>query len=40
MENYFNIDGGRKLNIMDTKAYFNKYMRALNMQKFMDISFN
>ena len=40
MENYFDMDGGRKLNIMETKTYFNKYMRALGMAKYMDISFN
>ena len=26
IENYFNVDGGRKLNIMETKTYFNKYL--------------
>ncbi len=40
IENYFNIDGGRKLNISETRNHFNKYIRSLNMSKYMEISFN
>ena len=40
IENYFNIDGGRKLNIAETKNCFNQYMRSLNMSKYMEITFS
>ena len=40
IENYFNIDGGRKLNIMETKTYFNKYIQSLKMSKYMEITFS